>query len=323
MQGEVEILHPVKPDIEIVAEGLRFPEGPIAMNDGSVIVVEIGGRSLSRVTPAGEIVVIADLGGGPNGAALGDGDWCYVCNSGGWIYEEYAPGLKRAIGQSETPGWIERVNLHTGEVERICEAVEGARLQSPNDLVFDRQGGFYFTDHGKRLNGRQGLGGVYYVSADGAARAVVREMTTANGVGLAPDEKTLYVAETATRCVWAFDLDRPGEISPRSFPPAANGGRLLVGLPGYNRLDSMAVDIEGHVCVASLVNGGVWDIAPDGKTARHFAIDDHFTTNVCFGGPDLRSVYVTMSASGRLGRFAWPRPGYPLNFGPTPRMGLW
>lgn len=85
----------------------------------------------------------------------------------------------------------------------------------------------------------------------------------------------------------------------------------------------MAVDIEGHVCVASLVNGGVWDIAPDGKTARHFAIDDHFTTNVCFGGPDLRSVYVTMSASGRLGRFAWPRSGYPLNFGPTPRMGLW
>jgi gluconolactonase len=323
MQGEVEILDPVKPEIEIVAQGLRFPEGPIAMSDGSIIVVEIGGGALSRVAPSGQIDMIADLGGGPNGAAIGPEGWCYVCNSGGWIHEEYAPGLKRTVAQSKTPGWIERVNLRTGEVERVCEAVDGVRLQSPNDLVFDRQGGFYFTDIGKRLEGQQGLGGVHYVSASGVARAVVREMTTPNGVGLAPNESTLYVAETATRCVWAFDLVGPGEVSRRPFPPASNGGRLLAGLPGFNRLDSMAIDIEGHVCVASLVNGGVWDIAPDGATARHFMIDDHFTTNICFGGPDLGSAFVTMSASGRLGRFTWPRSGYPLNFGPAPEMGLW
>jgi gluconolactonase len=310
MHREPEILEPVRPEIEIVATQLRFPEGPIAMGDGSVVVVEIGGKALTRVSAEGEAIEIARLDGGPNGAAMGPGDWCYVCNSGGWIHAEYAPGLRRAVGQSETPGWIERVHLRTGVVERLCEAVSGRRLQAPNDLVFDSSGGFYFTDHGKRLAGRLDLGVVYYASSDGArVMPVLSELTTPNGIGLSPDERTLYVAETATRCVWAFDLDAPGEVRARPFPPSSNGGRLLAGLPGYNRLDSMAVDSGGHVCVASLVNGGVWDIAGDGSAMRHYLIDDHFTTNVCFGGADLRSAYVTMSASGRLGRFRWPRPG--------------
>ncbi len=283
------------------------------MRDGSALVVEIGGKTLTHVHESGDTSVVAALGGGPNGAALGPAPWVYVCNSGGWEHAEYAPGLMRTVGQSDTPGWIERVNLNTGAVERLYEAADGERLQAPNDLVFDAWGGFYFTDHGKRLHGRLGLGAVYYAAADGGAiRLVVRGMITPNGVGLSPDGGVLYVAETATRCLWAFDLQAPGMIAPQSFPPSSNGGRLVAGLAGYSRPDSLAIDSAGHIAVASLITGCVWDIAPDGASARQYLTDDVFTTNIAFGGDDLRTAYVTLSASGRLARFSWTRPGQPL-----------
>lgn len=303
-------------DLEVVATGLRFPEGPVALSNGDILLVEIGGRALTRVTLGGDTEVVAALEGGPNGAAMGPGDWCYICNSGGWRHAEFAPGLLRTVGQSETPGWIERVSLTSGRIERLIEAVDGAPLQAPNDLVFDRQGGFYFTDHGKRRPGLQGLGGVFYASADGAhVVPVVKDMLTPNGVGLSPDGATLYVAETATRALWAFDLAGPGVIKPTSFPPASNGGRLVAGFSGYHRLDSLAVDARGHIAVASLIDGGVLDVSADGADVQFVPTGDVFTTNVCFGGADGRDAFVTLSASGRLARFRWPVPGAPLAYG--------
>src|SRR5215467_5096391 len=74
-------------DMRIMATGLQFPEGPVAMEDGSVLLVEIARQTLSRVTPDGRVHVIANLGGGPNGAAMGPGGKIYVTNNGGfeWI----------------------------------------------------------------------------------------------------------------------------------------------------------------------------------------------------------------------------------------------
>jgi gluconolactonase len=89
---------------------------------------------------------------------------------------------------------------------------------------------------------------------------------------------------------------------------------LLAALPGFNGLDSLAVDADGGINVASLINGGIWTITPDGSTATHRAIDDPFTTNICFGGADRCSAFVTLSASGRLARLRWPVPGLPLHF---------
>lgn len=303
-------------DLEVIATGLKFPEGPVALPNGDLLVVEIGGRTLTRVSRSGAKDVVAALEGGPNGAAIGPDGWCYICNSGGWRHEEFAPGLMRTVGQSDTPGWIERVSLATGRVERLIESVDGTPLQAPNDLVFDRMGGFYFTDHGKRRPGLQGLGGVFYASADGARVVqVVKDMLTPNGVGLSPDGATLYVAETATRALWAFDLAGPGVIKSTSFPPASNGGRLVAGFSGYHRLDSLAVDVRGHIAVASLIDGGVLDVSPDGADVQFVPTDDVFTTNVCFGGADGRDAFVTLSASGRLARFRWPAVGAPLAYG--------
>lgn len=300
-------------DLRIVTDALRFPEGPVAMPDGSVLVVEIAGQALSRVRPDGRVEVIAELEGGPNGAALGPDGWCYVCNSGGWLYTTEANGWRRPTGQAERPGWVERVHLASGRVERLYERCGDLELQAPNDLVFDRLGGFYFTDHTKRRPRQMGMGSVFYARADGSGIVeAVSGLVSPNGLGLSADEATLFVAETLTRRIWAFDLTAPGKIAARPWP-SPNGGRLVAGLPDNNLLDSLALDAAGNICVASFNNCGIWEISPDGASRRFTAFDDYYATNIAFGGPDLTTAYVTLSSTGRLVAFAWPRAGQPLN----------
>jgi gluconolactonase len=307
-----------EPSFEIVARGLDFPEGPVAQADGSLLVVEIGGRALTRVEPDGSVERLARLDGGPNGAAMGPDGWVYICNSGGWLHTdvELDDGrvVRRTVGQSATPGWIERVRVCDGHVEKLHEACDGVALQAPNDLVFDASGGYYFTDHGKRSDSALGLGAVFYGHADGRPLVkVVGPLVTPNGVALSPDGRSLYVAETLTRRVLAFDIVAPGCVVQQPWPGPA-GGRLLIALPGFNGLDSMAVDAQGWINVCSLVNGGIWSISPDGAVSRHTAIDDPFTTNLCFGGTDRKTVFVTLSATGCLGSMPWPVAGLPLHF---------
>ena len=128
-----------------------------------------------------------------------------------------------------------------------------------------------------------------------------------NGIGLSPDEKTVYFAETLTGRVWACDVDAPGRANPGSL-------RLVAGLPGFQLFDSMAIDAAGNICVATLINGGITVISPDGNNIRHVPMDDRFTTNICFGGPDLRTAFITLSSTGRLVSVPWDQPGLALNF---------
>ncbi|MEL6372584.1 MAG: SMP-30/gluconolactonase/LRE family protein, partial [Pseudomonadota bacterium] len=130
-----------------ITEGLRFPEGPVALADGAVLLVEIEAARLTRVAPDGTKSVVATMTGGPNGAALGPDGHAYVCNNGGFKWHEDADGL-RPILQAEdySGGRIERVNLETGAVEMLYTACGERPLRGPNDIVFDTDGGFYFTD---------------------------------------------------------------------------------------------------------------------------------------------------------------------------------
>ena len=300
--------------VHVITDRLRFPEGPIALPDGSVVVVEIEGGALTRVYPNGDLKVISKLDGGPNGAALGPDGWVVVANSGGWLYASEADGWRRPTGQSDVPGWIERVSLATGECQRLYDASGGIRLQSPNDLVFDALGNFYVTDHGKRDGHSLGLGAVHYGAADGSfLRPVVTGLITPNGVGLSADGKTLFVAETITRRVLSYPVIAPGEVSLLPWPAPA-GGRLVAGLPDRNFLDSMALDAEGHVCVASFNACGIWRLSPDGDARSFLPLDDYYATNIAFGGPDHRTAFVTLSSTGRLVAFEWACPGQPLAF---------
>ena len=155
-------------DFEVVAEGLQFPEGPIAMPDGSIVLVEIARGTLTRVWN-GRTEVIADLGGGPNGAALGPDGAVYVCNNGGLEWR-VANGLRVPVRAAAdyTTGRIERVDLATGRFERLYESFDGERLGGPNDIVFDRSGGFWFTDLGKSFARQRDHSSLYYARPDGS-----------------------------------------------------------------------------------------------------------------------------------------------------------
>jgi gluconolactonase len=97
--------------------------------------------------------------------------------------------------------------------------------------------------------------------------------------------------------------------------PAPNGGRQVTPSPGgqFQKFDSMAIDTLGNVCVATLFQGGITVLSPDGSRSSHVALPDAFTTNLCFGGPDRRTAYVTLSGTGKLIAIDdWPIPGLQL-----------
>jgi gluconolactonase len=302
------------PEVREICSGLFFPEGPVAMSDGSVVLVEIGRGTVTRVAPDGSSAVVAELGGGPNGAALGPDGKLYVCNNGGAFDYAEMDGLTVPAQPPTNYGYgrIERVDLDSGEAEVLYESCDGRPLRAPNDLVFDTHGGFYFTDHGLREERTSDRTGVLYAQPDGSSISeVIFPLDAPNGVGLSPDGSRIYVAETYSACVWWWEVGGPGDVkAPPGLLP--HGGTLLNRLPGFQYLDSLGMDGDGNVCVATLGSGGISSLSPDdGSVVEFVATGDIFTTNVCFGGADRRTAYITASGTGRLLATEWPRPGLP------------
>ena len=300
-----------------LASGLKFPEGPVAMDDGSVIVVEIAGGAITRVGADGSKEEIARPGGGPNGAAVGPDGNLYVCNNGGAFDYLEMEGMMvpRQPPSNYGSGRIERLDLSSGAVEVLYEECDGRPLRAPNDLVFDAHGGFYFTDHGIRDHRTSDRTGVFYAQPDGSSvKEVITPLDAPNGIGLSPDGSRLYVAETYTACVWSWAVAGPGDVTvPEGLLP--HGGELLTRLPGFQFLDSLAVDGEGNVCLATLGSGGITSVSPaDGSVVDFVEGGDLFLTNICFGGEDLRTAYLTLSGTGRLLEVKWARPGLRLAY---------
>jgi gluconolactonase len=296
--------------MDVIAEGLQFPEGPVVLPDGSVIVVETRRGTLTKVDPAGNISVIAELGGGPNGAALGPDGWVYVCNNGGFLWHEFdGVVIPSDMPDDYAGGSIQRVHLDTGAVETLYTECEGRQLRGPNDLVFDDAGGFWFTDHGKSTTTVHDHGRVIYARADGTAiHCAIDRLHGPNGIGLSPDGKTLYFAETPTARLWACAIESPGKLAP---PPAPwMPGTLMPTPAGYYMFDSLKVEAGGKVCVGTLINGGI--TISDAGGFDFVAFPEIGIMNLCFGGKDMRTVWATASSSGRLYRGIWPRPGVTL-----------
>jgi gluconolactonase len=300
-------------DIELVCEGLEFPEGPIAMADGSVILTEIKARRLTRVKPDGSKETVVDTGGGPNGAAVGPDGAIYITNNGGsfeWL-DNGGLTIPGPAPASHTGGMIQRFDLKTGKLTTVYDSCDGKRLVGPNDLVFDKAGGMWFTDHGSSNDEGRKYGGVFYARPDGSHISRQRgHLISPNGIGLSPDETVVYVADTMLGRLWAFDVAAPGELTPQAgFGP----GRVICNLPDYQLLDSLAVEAGGKVCVATIINGGITAFDPNGTT-EHYPFPDILCTNIVFGGPDMTTAWVTASSTGKLYRAKWPRPGLKLNF---------
>ncbi|MBI3678402.1 MAG: SMP-30/gluconolactonase/LRE family protein [Proteobacteria bacterium] len=300
--------------IREIAAGLKFPEGPVAMDDGSVILVEIEGKRITRVKPDGKTQTIAKVEGGPNGAAIGPDGALYICNNGGnFVYHKRQglniPGHAPAHHKG---GWIERVDIKTGKVERPYETCNGQRLMAPNDLVFDTEGGFWFTDHGTTTAEYRTHGALYYAKANGSKiTQVLRELVTPNGVGLSPDGKTVYYAETFTGRLYGLPLLKPGKPGKvEGFTP----GAFVNNFPGLAYFDSLGVQADGGVCVATILAGGITTFWPGTKKFRHTPIPDPLVTNICWGGKKMKTAFITASGTGKLYVADWPSAGLRLNY---------
>ena len=301
-------------DIEKVTDGLIFPEGPVAMADGTVLVVEIGRKTITRIHPDGAKDIVAETGGGPNGAAIGPDGALYICNNGQAFI---IPDNLQEVGRLLVPhdyqgGSIQRLDLATGRLTTLYDHCDGKPLNAPNDIVFDETGGFWFTCFGFSDGETRRLGGIYYARADGSSITRVRaEQVSPNGVGLSPDGRTVYWADSMLQRLWALDLDGPGKAAEAVGHTA---GRVMVNLPGLQWFDSLAVEADGRVCVATLFAGAITSIDPADGAYEQTEFPDGLITNICFGGADMRDAWITASGSGELYRCRWPRPGLKLAF---------
>ena len=214
---------------------------------------------------------------------------------------------------------MQRVDLDTGEFSTLYDSCDGRPLRAPNDIVFDAHGGFWFTDHGVRRGRFSDITGVYYAKADGSEiREVIFGLDAPNGIGLSPDGSSLYVAETHTGRVRRWDVVGPGEVG--NTAGLHGGGALLYGAAGEALFDSLAVDGEGNVCVATLLTSGVSIISPNGAHSAGGGVEflhtgDPVTTNICFAGAASSVAYITLSATGKLVRCDWPVSGLSLSYG--------
>ena len=300
----------------VFAQGLRFPEGPVAMPDGSVILVEIAAGRITRCYPDGRKETVAEPGGGPNGLAMGPDGKLYCCNNGGFNYVTHPSGLLIPHGQADdySGGRIERIDLETGAVEVLYKDGDfGCVLRGPNDIVFDTSGGFWFTDHGKTRPRERDVTGIFYAKADGShLEEVIFPSENPNGIGLSPDGAMLYAAETYTCRLMSFRITAPGKVDQA-------GGLGGAGIPlyrpaGYKFFDSLGVEEGGNICVATIGESGISVISPAGELVEFVATTDPFTTNICWGGDDLRTAYITLSGTGQLIAMPWARPGLKLAY---------
>lgn len=303
--------------MRIIAEGLRFPEGPVAMADGSVILTEIERGEITRIAADGTKSVVATPGGGPNGLAIGPDGKLYCCNNGGFNWNEAGGYLApHGIADDYSGGRIERIDINTGEVEILYKSGDfGCTLRGPNDIVFDGHGGFWFTDHGKVDYAARchDIVGIFYAKADGShLEEVIFPSYNPNGIGLSPDGTRLYAAETYTCRLTAFNVIAPGKVDDAAGP---GGPGIPIYRPaGYKFFDSLGIEECGNICIATIGECGISVISPEGELVEFVATDDIFTTNICWGGPDMKTAYVTLSGSGRLAAIDWARPGLKLAY---------
>jgi gluconolactonase len=302
-------------EFEVLAADLGFTEGPVITGDGTVFVVDIDGGCVLRLRD-GTIELVATPGGGPNGLALETPSTAIVANNGGFLWSEIEGGVRipidRATHTNEPPGfsggWLERVDLASGEVTVLHRECAGRPLRGPNDLVFDAIGGLWFTDHGKGRRASVDRGGLYYVPPDASGvREIAFPLLGPNGVGLSPDGTTVYVSETHTGRLWAWDLAGPGEVRAAAGSLAVrHGGTCLAATPFS--FDSMGIEADGRIVIGAIADGIVV-ITPDGQEAEVYPVPGDVTTNIAFGDQDGRRAVITLSRSGRVVQASWPRPG--------------
>jgi gluconolactonase len=284
----------------ILCDGLQFPEGPSFDASGNLYLAEIPAGCVTLIAPDGRKQRFAELGGGPNGTAFGPEGALYVMNNGGLTF---ANGRPSGIVEGNVGGWIDRV-MPDGSHERVYEAFEGRRLQAPNDISFDAEGGFYFTDshHGTRQ--ARPFGQIYYcVPAKGSIVLAADRLQLPNGIAVSTDGRSVVAVETIPRLVIRFDIVRPGVLGEK---------QVIATLPEGCLPDGIALDIEGNILCGGLGMGVVIAVSAAGEEVRRIKMGCTDPTNLAFGGASGRTVFVTEGVLGRVAMLDWPVAGAAL-----------
>jgi gluconolactonase len=280
----------------VIATGFSFPEGPCFDQEGVLHVVELAAGCVSRVV-GGKRIVLAELGGSPNGAAFGRDGFLYVCNNGGYWPAAASTGYRHGLGGG--PGLIQRVGPD-GSFATVIAEIGGAPLNSPNDICFDDHGGFYFTDP-KWAPRREDLsldmgvlspGSVCYGAPSGEAVRIDTEILFPNGLSVTDNGSSLIVDETGTGRIFRFPILDPGCLGEPE---------LYADLGPDATPDGMCFDQDERLYVAGHGSNSVYVVAAGGGVVEEvISFEDAEITNVCFGGPDYCVLFVTQAVHGRV-----------------------
>jgi gluconolactonase len=288
----------------VVAEGLNFPEGPVVMNDGSVLFVEIPKQAITRLTRDNKLEHVVTVPGGPNGLAIGPDGGLWIANNGGRFTFAQRGGFNLPGGPPpgfDGGGRIMRYDLKKKTLRTVYDTVGGKKLIAPDDLIFDRHGGLWFTE----LGVAPGSGGIYFAAKGAAEPVLVRGgMSGPNGIGLSPDGKLLHISMGSS--IYAFDITGPGKLATTTYP---NNG-LQGPLHENSGADSLKVLANGYVAGCSLSRpGGVTILDPAGKEQQFLGFPDRMTCNLAFGGKDMKDTWVCLSGLGKMVKVRFPYAG--------------
>ena len=259
------------------AKGFKFPEGPAFDRNGNLFIVDVDTGDISNISPEGQVKTFVNTGGAPNGAKFHPNGDLYV-----------ADRVKGIIAISPD-----------GKMRVIVDCFQGKKFNGPNDLVFDSRGNLFFTDpHGS--SAENPFGPVYRLSSDGEITCLASGLAFPNGVVLSRDEKFLFVADTRKNRILRYVLNPPV----RSY--------IFSQLSGGWGPDGMAFDVVGNLYAAHYGGGHVIIVNPRGEMIERIPLGGLHPTNVAFGGPDRKTLYITEVATGSVYRFNTEYPGLPL-----------
>lgn len=250
-------------------------EGPATDASGAIFAVNFAKQgTIGRVTPdgKGEVWVTLPEGSVGNGIRFDRAGTMYVAD-----YMRHN---------------VLRIDPRTKKIDVFAHE---PTMSQPNDLAIGPDGVLWASDPAWD----KGTGRLWRIGKDGVVKRVAADMGTTNGIEVSPDGKTLYVNESQQRNVWAFTITAAGELSDK---------RLLKQFPDHG-FDGMRCDVEGNLYITRYGKGTVVKLSPQGEILREIDVLGKSPSNLCFGGPDGRTVYVTEVEHTRLVAFRVDRPG--------------
>jgi gluconolactonase len=269
-----------------IAAALAFAEGPAVDREGNVYFTDVINQRIMKLGRDGVLSTYREHSNVANGLLIDPQGRLVACEGA----EFGRPGVKL----KGTPR-VTRTDLKTGSIEVLADNYEGKPLQGPNDVTIDGSGRLYFTD----------MGGVavYRIDAPGKLARILAspEIQRPNGIQVAPDDRKLYLVEAnqaqgGARMIRSYDLQPDGTV-----------GNMRVHYNFYpgRSADGMSIDTQGNLYASAGLNqlrgssetldtrAGVYVISPDGKLLKFIPIPEDLITNNAFGGPDMKTLYVT------------------------------